>query len=133
MNKSIGILAFALSVGPLTAAPQSARASQDQDLAAVMRVVSRSPAPSPLPAPAQEVRKLTILLRDKDEGEVLRLSLPFKLIEWVAELNERSDLGDYGLESDVKLRDIIKTLKSLGPSKLLEIDSRDGLIRIWLE
>lgn len=133
MNKSIGILALALSVGPLTAAPQSARASQDQDLAAVMRVVSRSPAPSPLPAPAQEVRKLTILLRDKDQGEVLRLSLPFKLIEWVAELNERSDLGDYGLESDVKLRDIIKTLKSLGPSKLLEIDSRDGLIRIWLE
>lgn len=118
-----------LSGGPLR---------QDKDLAAVMKVVQRAEASTsaqPIP-PRQEKAEASViklLIQDGHDGEKISLSFPLSWVEWLAEMDEDKTLDDWTGDDDIKLKDVLKMLKSLGATELIEIKDKDSLVRIWLE
>ena len=132
MARTTLLLVLALGTGALfTTAVTS---PQDEDLAAVMRVVQRAAESPPPKSPPQtgNAQNLRIVLKDKDDGAELKFCLPLRVIEWLL-WDEDATLDELAGHSGVKVKDVWKKLKELGKMELLEIESREGLIRIWID
>ncbi len=110
---------------------------QDKDLAAVMRVVQRSQeVASPEKTRPREAQNIRVRIEDRESGEALRFAVPLSLIEWLASIEVETtlaDLDDFNTDLEISLKEVLATLRDLGPSELIEIDGDEGKIRIWLD
>ncbi|MEE8587456.1 MAG: hypothetical protein V3T83_21675 [Acidobacteriota bacterium] len=109
--------------------------SQDEDLAAVMKVVQRAEASASSIPPRKEgqAKVIKLLIQHGKEGEKLSLSLPLSWVEWLLEMDEDRSLDTWTGDDEIKLKNVLEMLKSMGATELLEIRDKDSLIRIWLE
>lgn len=115
---------------------------QDRDLAAVMKVVKRPGAQTPSASATRSNRRASAQSQQNrylkmemggPQSEELTISVPLALVELLASFDEDASLQDIGGDGDVKLEDLVKALRDLGPSELLEIRGDEGWFRVWVE
>lgn len=136
-------LAAVLAVSlPLTASLEAGQRAQDRDLAAVMKVVKRPGQTAQSSSSSRSAssrsknarnRYLSLEVGGQHSTDALKITVPLSLVELLLSYDEEATLTDVGGDSDVKLKEVIKTLRDLDPGELLEIRSHEGWLRVWLE
>jgi len=84
--------------------------------------------------PGREARFLKVLVVDgRTRREEVRLTLPLVLADIVARCAGTTRIDTGHGHCDLDLVDLLGDLRKAGPSALLEIRGRDGMLKIWLE
>jgi len=130
MNKkrAILILAALLLVTLCVAAPLTVADAAKDDFKVIKKAVDKGESNPAVANPGW----LKIEVTGKvDKHENVRLKIPLSLIDFFADCIPQEELRcDHG---DLDLKKLLQTLKKSGPQTLIEIDSDDETIRIWLE
>jgi hypothetical protein len=99
---------------------------------------SAVPAPKPTPqASASEPKLIRLDVRDKKTGSVkVAVNLPIAFAEALMGSLSAIDQGLVKQQLDkqhIDLDNLMKSLRSMGPQTLVEIETEDAKIRVWLE
>ena len=124
---SLIILAVFVSVMFL---PSFVPAKEDFDLKTIKKAVKKNPRYKR----GKEAHWFKLLIMDGDcREDKLEITLPLSLVELLFECTKDKkmniDCGDY----DLNIRKLYKELRRRGPRSLIEIRSKDGVLKIWLE
>jgi hypothetical protein len=93
--------------------------------------------PSPPPPPGAEPKLIRLEVRDKDTGKVtVAVNLPIAFAEaLLASLSafEQGEVVNELKNRGIDVNNLWKSLKTLGPQTLVQIETEEANIRIWLE
>ncbi|MEW6455324.1 MAG: hypothetical protein AB1410_01240 [Acidobacteriota bacterium] len=79
------------------------------------------------------VSSMKILVYEKDEHKLIKLTIPFWLLNFGLDVAEASENKKYYRRSEDFHYTDLKKLKEAGPGLLIQVDEEDSKVLIWLE